>query len=155
MTKTNPIEKYGTSGITVCLKCNPDATALTPPDKILKCKCRMTKTNQPDHTAKVSEKVEDWEKRFDELTRERLGELYTRTRWLEDKDYINVTGEIKDFISQERQIMKEELMNCLEYNSLAMGCRLEDQGITDRYEAMEYGFEEAEKQLLAKLEELK
>ncbi len=30
-----------------------------------------------------------------------------------------------------------------EYNAHAMGCGLEDQGITDRYQAMRYGWEQA------------
>lgn len=30
-----------------------------------------------------------------------------------------------------------------EYNAHAMGCGLEDRGITDRYEAMKYGWEQA------------
>jgi hypothetical protein len=33
--------------------------------------------------------------------------------------------------------------NIPEYNAHAMGCGLEDRGITDRYEAMRYGWEKA------------
>lgn len=47
-------------------------------------------------------------------------------------------------------IIKEKIKNeiiseisDIDYHRQAMGCGLEDVGITDRYEAMEYGFREA------------
>src|SRR5699024_1903728 len=39
-----------------------------------------------------------------------------------------------------------------EFHSEGMGCGLEDRGITDRYEAMEYGFREAIEQYRAIIE---
>lgn len=38
---------------------------------------------------------------------------------------------------------RDEQLEELEYNSQAEGCGLEDRGITDRYEAMQYGWEQA------------
>ncbi len=40
-----------------------------------------------------------------------------------------------------------ESVNNIEYHHQGMGCGLEDVGITDRYEAMEHGFDEAVKYL--------
>lgn len=41
-----------------------------------------------------------------------------------------------------------------EYHSFGMGCGLEDRGITDRYAAMEYGWEEALDRMAEELEHL-
>lgn len=62
-----------------------------------------------------------------------------------------------EIISQASKILKleaenallrgkiEDAKNCLEgepeYHSQGMGCGLEDRGITDRYDAMEYGWD--------------
>jgi len=40
-----------------------------------------------------------------------------------------------------------------EYNAEAMGCGLEDRGITDRYEAMRYGWDEAMERVAERLPE--
>lgn len=41
------------------------------------------------------------------------------------------------------EAIRIELENPPDYNDQAMGCGLEDKGITDRYEAMRYGWDEA------------
>ena len=37
----------------------------------------------------------------------------------------------------------DNLSDCPEYHDQGMGCGLEDRGITDRYEAMAYGWDQA------------
>lgn len=44
------------------------------------------------------------------------------------------------FVDIVIQRFVNELQNNVTYNAHAEGCGLEDRGITDRYEAMEYGF---------------
>ena len=48
--------------------------------------------------------------------------------------------------------IREKIEN-IEYTPQAEGCRLEDRGINDRYEAMKYGWEQAMFKVLELLKE--
>jgi len=60
-----------------------------------------------------------------------------------------IAGAIRDLLAQRATLLAAmaDARACLEgepdYHHQGMGCGLEDRGITDRYEAMEYGWEKA------------
>ena len=52
---------------------------------------------------------------------------------------------LRDLEEENKKL--REITNEIEYHTQGMGCGLEDLGITDRYEAMNYGWEEAMKRV--------
>ena len=62
-------------------------------------------------------------------------------------------GRIKEALAQPEQEPVAFEMDWPDYHAEAMGCGLEDRNITDRYEAMQYGWDEAIERIAERLPE--
>lgn len=116
------------------VKAAPAAPAQTSPQKLLKFFA-----NQVVEEAAAKGWAMKDESPFEDSVREAVNEAlkspYTRAA---------IDGSVAAPVQAE-QARAEPLVfdDFPEFNAQAMGCGLEDRGITDRYDAMRYGFEEA------------
>jgi len=61
--------------------------------------------------------------------------------------FIDGKKTFQEAVAEERERVMAEIED-IQYNSQAEGCGLEDLSITDRYEAMEYGWKQCKEKIL-------